>query len=155
MQCNVSLQTESLTFASLLCAATIPFRVSQKISLKLQFWVDTRCHKISTKVHFVVINLGLRSAPLNWSVIPWGRGTVELGKGWCVHLYPLPSEKKKCLWAHEATKCNTWASSVERRVDSQTFYPQDNYVIGSQCCRFYCHIKVCKIKPVTTSSKQV
>lgn len=86
----------------------------KQMSLKLQFWVDSRCHTISTKLHFVVINLGQRSVPLQWSVIPWGRGTVELGKGWCVRLYPF-EWKEKCLWAHEASECNTWVSSGERR----------------------------------------
>lgn len=153
MQCNLSLQTD-LPLSCVLWR--YPSEGRKQMSLKLQFWVDTRCHTISTKGYFVVINLGQRNAPLNLRVIPWGKETVELGKGWCVHLYPSEwKEKKKCLWAHEDTDCNTWASSGERRVDSQTFYPQDNYVIGSRCCRFYCHIKVWKIKPVATSSKPV
>lgn len=91
-----------------------PAEACKQMSLKLQFWFDSRCHTISTKLHFVVINLRQRSVPLKWSVIPWGRGTVELGKGWCVRLYPF-EWKEKCLWAHEASECNTWVSSGECR----------------------------------------
>lgn len=114
---------------------------------QLQFWVDAGCHTVSTKVHFAVIHLSQRRLSQNGlrcNVNPWSGGEMWNGEKVDAFVSTLQSDENAFGLMRPPTAIPE-PHLAGINWTAKTFYPQDNCVIGSQCCRFYCHITVCEI----------